>query len=1180
MNIIAISNHIGASRSSGGAETAFVFTVQTDNVGTSAADQFTIPTTGTGYNYDISTSDGQSINGNTGNTTITFPSAGSYDVKIEGDFPRIYFNNTGDSLKLTDIKNWGITAWTSMSSAFSGCNSLTVSATDAPNLSGTTIINSMFSRCNVFNSSINHWDVSTITDMGGLFYDCFAFNQPLNNWDVSNVGSMGAMFRGFSGNTTFNQDISGWDTSSVTRMDHMFSKSQFNQPIGSWDVSNVTYFAYMFSQNFAFDQPLNSWNMAGKTNLALMFHEARVFNQDLDSWDVSACTTMERMFENATLFNGNITTWNTSNVISMSSMFNMWWGGTRPFNQNLNSWDVSSVTTMNGMLAYCINYNQPMTSWNTSNVIIMSGMFHTMPNFNQDISSWDVSSVTNMSQMFERGSGFNQDISGWDVSSVANFSRFMNMQGAAKGVFSFDISGWNTSSATNFTSAFYNTSMNSNLSNWDIDQVTVFTNFKTVGDPLSTSDYDATLVSWENQLQAAYPGGVGYTPTISISFNVSQYTLGSAAEAARTSLINTYGWTITDGGGIEVPFTFTVDTALGDGLAQFTIPTTGTGYNYTVDTSDGQSITGNTGNTTITFPSTGTYTIEVTGDFPRIYFNNTGDSLKLADISKWGSIAWVDMGSAFNGCNSLTVSATDAPNLSGVTTINSMFTRCNVFNSSINHWDVSTITDMGGLFYDCFAFNQPLNNWDVSNVGSMNAMFRGFNGNTIFNQDISGWDTSSVTTMERMFSKCQFNQPIGSWDVSNVTTFASMFSQNLVFDQPLNSWNMAGTISLSSMFYEARAFNQDLDSWDVSSVISMYQLFENATLFNGNITTWNTSNVTDMTSIFNMWLGGTRPFNQNLNSWDVSSVNNMTAMFAHCINYNQPMTSWNTSNVTTMYRMFYSAALFNQPLNTWNTISVGSMNGMFYNAVSFNQPLNTWNTSNVTNMTDMFYNSIFDQDISSWNVSNVSDFRRFMRARRVPYVNLDVSGWVFRSAGVNANGMFAYPAVAVYNTAFPTGIDTWTTTGMTNIGDMFVNSKLTGTLDISGWDVSNVTDMSYALHGLYNPVTMVSLSGWNTSNVTNMTDLFRFFNKASGSYGVENWDVSSLSIVGLFLLAATPLTTAEYDALLVNWEAQAPSNAVTINFGVSTYTLGSAAETARTSLINTYGWTITDGGGI
>jgi len=59
------------------------------------------------------------------------------------------------------------------------------------------------------------------------------------------------------------------------------------------------------------------------------------------------------------------------------------------------------------------------------------------------------------------------------------------------------------------------------------------------------------------------------------------------------------------------------------------------------------------------------------------------------------------------------------------------------------------------------------------------------------------------------------------------------------------------------------------------------------------------------------------------------------------------------------------------------------------------------------------------------------------------------------------------------------------------------------------------------------------------------------------------------------------LSSAEYDALLIAWEAQFPTgNTFTLDAKASKYTLGGAAEAARTSLINTYGITIIDGGGI
>jgi hypothetical protein len=57
-------------------------------------------------------------------------------------------------------------------------------------------------------------------------------------------------------------------------------------------------------------------------------------------------------------------------------------------------------------------------------------------------------------------------------------------------------------------------------------------------------------------------------------------------------------------------------------------------------------------------------------------------------------------------------------------------------------------------------------------------------------------------------------------------------------------------------------------------------------------------------------------------------------------------------------------------------------------------------------------------------------------------------------------------------------------------------------------------------------------------------------------------------------------STANYDALLIAWDAQgAMSYSGTVNFGGSTYTLGGAAEAARTSLISKWGGII-DGGGV
>jgi len=117
--------------------------------------------------------------------------------------------------------------------------------------------------------------------------------------------------------------------------------------------------------------------------------------------------------------------------------------------------------------------------------------------------------------------------------------------------FNHSLNTWNTSSVQNMYRVFFGaTAYDQSMSNWDISSVTNFTQFLSSGGGLSTANYDDTLIGWEASLQAAYPGGSGYTPTINIDFGSSQYTIGSAADTAKTSLVTNFGWTISDGGGV------------------------------------------------------------------------------------------------------------------------------------------------------------------------------------------------------------------------------------------------------------------------------------------------------------------------------------------------------------------------------------------------------------------------------------------------------------------------------------------------------------------------------------------------------------------------------------------------------------------------------------------------------
>jgi surface protein len=421
--LLSVAFLIGIAFSPVQAQDAFITTWETS----SPNESITIPTdtSESDYGFEINWGDGttETVTGTDPDPSHSYNSAGTYQVEINGTFPRIFLNagTFGDGReanadKLQSIDQWGSIQWESMEAAFAGAGSMTYDATDTPDLSSVTSMRQMFSgaysfgssftdgnfgewdtsgvtdmgslflNANSFNQDISGWDVSSVTNMSRMFWDARSFNQDIGTWDVSNVTDMSAMFLGAD---RFNQYIGDWDTGNVTDMTYMFRDTEdFNGDIGNWDVSSVTDMGFMFWRADSFNQDISEWDVSNVTKTDRMFRDSR-FNQDLNSWDVSNVTTMRRMFKDASFFDGNISSWNVSKVTDMSEMFD----GAVSFNQDIGGWDVSSVATMEEMFLDAVNFNQDIGEWDVSNVSDMSSMFQSAISFDQDLGTWDVSEV-------------------------------------------------------------------------------------------------------------------------------------------------------------------------------------------------------------------------------------------------------------------------------------------------------------------------------------------------------------------------------------------------------------------------------------------------------------------------------------------------------------------------------------------------------------------------------------------------------------------------------------------------------------------------------------------------------------------------------------------------------------------------------------------------------------------
>lgn len=210
-----------------------------------------------------------------------------------------------------------------------------------------------------------------------------------------------------------------------------------------------------------------------------------------------------------------------------------------------------------------------------------------------------------------------------------------------------------------------------------------------------------------------------------------------------------------------------------------TLPLVSNGtYNFDVNWGDGSSAeTITSSNATHTYVSSGIYTITISGQIEGFAFSDSGDKAKLIDISNWGSLKLIDGPNVglFQGANNFNASATDRPDTSSLTTLQSAFEGARSFNGQIGNWDVSHVTHMGSTFAGATAFNQDISAWDVSNVEIFRATFYEARA---FNQDITGWNVSKGYHFGIMFlGASSFDQDLSGWDIASGGVAAGITTQ-------------------------------------------------------------------------------------------------------------------------------------------------------------------------------------------------------------------------------------------------------------------------------------------------------------------------------------------------------------------------------------------------------------------
>ena len=234
------------------------------------------------------------------------------------------------------------------------------------------------------------------------------------------------------------------------------------------------------------------------------------------------------------------------------------------------------------------------------------------------------------------------------------------------------------------------------------------------------------------------------------------------------------------------PFTFTVKTnnigTTGDKNFVIVTSTSGitTPFLYDIETSDGQVITGVTGDYLLTFPEAGEYDISIKGSFPYMYFNNGKDSKKITNIKNFGIYAKgsTSQENAFSGCSNMVITATDSGYFGDVVNFDNTWRKC---SSLLNFplLDFRSSLSFESAWRDCFdLITFPSNAFDFCNSSNYRLAF--FN-TSLTTQSIDNVlvsiDSSGVINGVLDYEGNEAPSPIGFQSILNLTNKGWLINQ-------------------------------------------------------------------------------------------------------------------------------------------------------------------------------------------------------------------------------------------------------------------------------------------------------------------------------------------------------------------------------------------------------------------
>ena len=329
-----------------------------------------------------------------------------------------------------------------------------------------------------------------------------------------------------------------------------------------------------------------------------------------------------------------------------------------------------------------------------------------------------------------------------------------------------------------------------------------------------------------------------------------------------------------------------------------------------------------------------------------------------------------------------------------------------------------------------------------------------------------------------------------------------------------------------------------------------------------------------------------------LSDWDVSNATDFRWMFTNDTSLTEinGLSGWDVSNATQLYNMFSGdSSLKSMDLSNWKTSKVTDLSSLFNGDTA----LQTVNMSNMDLENVNNFNSMFS---GATSLSKI-DFRntRFLDSDKIqsPYFNSTYP--IVELSGAKNVPKFLFDML---KSSKAKTIDLTNTSLASNIKDLstaFCNDQAVEEIDMTGFDISHITNMSNMFNGANHLKTIIGIEGWDVSKATDMTNMFAncsaltslnlswggntknaknfawMFandNKLQTIDGIGEWDVSNATDMTNMFSGDTALTNLD----LSNWKPLKVTNmaamfkgcsglkSITLNWGTNTKNVQNFSE--------------------